>query len=59
MNSMLMTWRAYFFLIIILLLSLILSWYRVTVMGAIGRHITILDFKWLVTYIIFLDTEAS
>ena len=59
MNSMLMTWRPYFFLIIIFLLILILSWCRVTLVGAIGRHITILNFKRLAAYIIFLDTETS
>ena len=37
---------------------LILSWYRVSLMGAINRHITILYFKQLAVYIIFLDTKA-
>ena len=58
MNSMLMTWRAYFFLIIIFFLILILTWCRVTLVGTIGCHITILEFKGLAGYYIFLDTEA-
>ena len=37
----------------------ILSWCRVTLMGAIGRHITILDFKRFAANIIFLDTKAT
>ena len=51
---MLMTWLAdFFFIIIIFLLILVLSWCRVTFVGAIGRHITILDFKRLAAYIMF------
>ena len=43
---MLKTWLAVlFFIIIIFLLILVLSWFRVTLVDAIGRHITILDFK--------------
>ena len=58
-----MTWRAYFFLIIIFLiiiflLILILSWCRVTLVGAIGCDITFLYFKRLAAYIIFLDIKA-
>ena len=56
---MLMTWRAYFFLIIIIiLLSLVLSKCRVTSVGAIRRYITILNFKRLAAYIIFINTEV-
>ena len=55
---MLMTWLADFFLIIIFVLILVLSWCRVTFVGAIGRPITILDLKRLAAYIIFFDTEA-
>ena len=55
---MLMNWRAYVFLIINFLLILILSWCRVTLVGAIKRHITILYFKGLAAYIIFLDTKT-
>ena len=51
---MLMTWLADFFLIIIFLLIFVLSWCRVKFVGAIGRHITILDFKRFAAYIIFL-----
>ena len=50
---MLMTWRAYVFVIIIFLLILISSWCRVTLVSAIGRHITILYFKGLAAYVIF------
>ena len=57
--SMLKTWRPYFFFIIIFILILILSCCRVTLVGAIRRHITILYFKQLAAYNIFLDTEAS
>ena len=56
---MLMTWRPYFFLIIIFLFILILSWCQVTLVNDIGRHIIIIYFKRLAAYIIFLDTEAS
>ena len=56
---MLMTWRAYLFLIIIFLLILILSWCRVTLLGAIGRNIIILDFKRLAAYNIFFDIKAT
>ena len=59
MNLMLMTWLADFFLIIIFFLFLKLRWCRVTFVGNIERHITILDFKRLGAYIIFVDTEAS
>ena len=59
MSSMLMTWRAYFVLIIIFLLIVILSWCRVTLVGTIRRDITIFDFKKLAAYIIILDTNAS
>ena len=55
---MLITWRAYVFVIIIFLLILIPSWCRVTLVGAIGRHITIFYFKGIAAYIIFLDTKA-
>ena len=55
---MLMTWRAYVFLIFIFLLILILRWCRVTLVSAIGRHITILYFKGLAAYIVFLDNKA-
>ena len=34
------------------------SWCRVTLVFAIRRQISILDFKRLATYIIFLDTTA-
>ena len=55
---MLMTWRAYVFVIIIFLLILIPSWCRVTLVGAIGRYIILHYFKGLFAYIIFLDTTA-
>ena len=58
MNSMLLTWQPYIFLIIIFLLILIFCLCRVTLVGAIGRHITIFDFKRLIAYIISLDTEV-
>ena len=55
---MLKTWWAYVFLIIIFIFGLILSWCRVTLVGAIRRHITILNFKRLAAYIMFLHTKA-
>ena len=58
-NLMLMTWRMDVFLLIIFLLILIFNWFRMTLVGAIRRHITILYFKRLAAYIIFLDTKAS
>ena len=58
MNLMFITWLADFFLIIIFLLILILSACRVTFVGAIRLHITILDFKRPASYIIFFDSEA-
>ena len=47
----------YFFVIIILLIPIV-HYCRVTMKGIIWRHITILDFKRLVAYIIFLATDA-
>ena len=56
---MLMTWPAYFFLVINFLFNLILSCCRVTLLGAIVRIITILDYKRFAANIIFSDTEAT
>ena len=55
---MLTNWLADFLPIIIFVVILVLSLCRVTFVGAIGRHIIILDFKRLAAYIIFFDTEA-
>ena len=53
-----MTLLANYFFINMLFFILVLSWCKVTFVGAIKRHIIILDCKRFTAYIIFFDTEA-